>query len=518
MPKRVYSERTNTIKARQGFDRPAQLRVVCANKLIPTPLNRPEATASVYRDIDIAMRRTQKAKEAKEIIKLSIDSLDQDGVGQARYQGQPVSVPGAYPQEIVLAAIEHRGQNRIAALLHKVLRRAPLRRAASPCSCDGECLGCPLINMSDQGQLDFKRQRVIDALSENGLGEVPVEDTLAAEPTLGYRTSSKLVVARERNAVKIGLYRRGSHHVVGIEDCPLHHPLINRIVKVVAEEIERQKIPVYNPKLMRGLLRYLLIRVSPQSGKAMVTFVSREQDLRFLPKLGKWLQHKVPEVTAVHQNINASAGNVVIGGQTTKLHGNPDLFDRVGDIRLRIGPTSFFQVNHQQAARVYQMIRDWAGLTGNDSALDLYCGVGGISLHLAQDAGQVFGIEVLADAVRNARANAELNELKNCVFRAGDATEELDKLAHELPRLALACLNPPRKGCDKEVLLALGELQPEQIIYMSCEPGSLARDLALLTAQGYRVVRVQPVDMFPQTAHVETLVQLRRSQANDVLN
>jgi 23S rRNA (uracil1939-C5)-methyltransferase len=456
------------------------------------------------------MRKKQKPKAAKETLKISIDALDQEGVGQGRHQGQPVSVPGAYPKEIVLAAVEHRGQHRIAAHLRKVLRRNPQRRATSPCSCATDCLGCPLINMSDRGQLDFKRQRVIDALSENGLSEAQVEETLAAEPSLGYRTTAKLVVMRERNALKIGLYRRGSHDVVGIEDCPLHHPLINRIVKVVANEVQRQKIPVYNPNHQRGLLRYLLIRVSPLSGKAMVTFVSREKDLRFLPKLGKWLQHKVPEVTAVHQNINSSIGNVVIGNETIKLHGNPDLFDRVGDIRLRIGPTSFFQVNHQQAARVYHMIRDWAGLDGSQSALDLYCGVGGISLHLAQDAGQVFGIEVVADAVRNARANAELNELKNCVFRAGDAAEELQKLAAELPRLALACLNPPRKGCDKEVLLALGELQPQQIIYMSCDPASLARDLSVLTAQNYRVERVQPVDMFPQTAHVETLVQLRR--------
>lgn len=455
------------------------------------------------------MKRKSPSKPKKETLKLSIDQVDADGVGQGRHQGKPVSVPGAFPQEIVLATVEHRGQQRIAALLHKVLRRNPQRRATPPCDCADDCLGCLLINMNDQAQLDFKRQRVSDALAQNGIQDVSVEKTLAANPTQGYRTTAKLVVARERNAVRIGLYRRGSHQVVGIENCPLHHPLINQIVKVIAEEISRQKIPIYNPKHQRGLLRYLLIRISPQSGKAMVTFVSREQDLRFLPKLGKWLQRKIPEVTAVHQNINASIGNVIIGGETLKLHGNPDLFDRVGDIRLRIGPTAFFQVNHQQAACVYRMIREWANLDGNQSALDLYCGVGGISLHLAQDAGQVFGIEVVEEAVKNARANAELNELKNCVFRAGDAAEELQRLADELPRLALACLNPPRKGCDKEVLTALGELQPRQIIYMSCDPESLSRDLAVLIELGYQIEKVQPVDMFPQTAHVETLVQLR---------
>ncbi len=457
------------------------------------------------------MKRKQTKKPARETLKISIDHLDKDGVGQGRHQGQPVSVPGALAQEIVLAAVEHRGQHRIAAHLLKVLRRNPQRRAASPCACANDCLGCPLINLSDRGQLAFKRQRVIDALTEKGLKDIQVEETLVAEPSMGYRTSCKLVVARERHGIKIGLYRRGSHQIVGIEDCPLHHPLINRIVKVVADEIAKLKIPVYNPNHQRGLLRYLLIRVSPQSGKAIVTFVSRERDLRFLPKLGKWLQRKIPEVIAIHQNVNASIGNVIIGNETIKLHGAPDLFDQVGDIRLRIGPTSFFQVHHQQAARIYRMIRDWAGLNKQQTAVDLYCGVGGISLHLAQDARQVVGIEVVDAAVRNARANAELNGLTNCSFRAGDASEELQKLMEEFSDLALACLNPPRKGCDEEVLQELGELRPHQIIYMSCDPESLARDLALLTTRGYLIKKVQPVDMFPQTAHVETLVQLCRS-------
>lgn len=455
------------------------------------------------------MKKPQ-TKKKPETLKLTIDSLDHDGVGQSRYQGLPVRVPGAYPGELVLAAVEHRGQHRILARLHKVLRRSPQRRAQTPCPQATECLGCPLINLSDQAQRDLKRQRVVSALTDYKLAKTEVETTLAAEPTLGYRTTVKLVVTREREKVRIGLYQRGSHRVIDIRDCPLHHPLINRIVKVVAAEVAKQKTPVYNPKHKRGLLRYLLIRLAPESGKAMVTFVSREQDLRFLPKLAKGLQRKVPEVVAIHQNINASTGNVIIGRKTIKLLGTVDLFDRVGDVRLRIGPTSFFQVNHQQAARAYRKIRDWAQLGPQDAALDLYCGVGGISLHLALDAGRVYAVEMVEEAVRNARANAELNGLHNCIFRAGDATEELQKLSEELPTLTLACLNPPRKGCDEEVLQALAELGPQMIIYMSCEPASLARDLAVLTRHNYQIVKVQPLDMFPQTAHVETLVRLEK--------
>ena len=463
----------------------------------------------------VANKTAQKAipQPAAEILKIDITQLDADGVGQGFYNRVPVSVPGAYPEEVVLAKVEHRGQYRIAALLHRILRRNPQRRVASPCSCSNECLGCVLINLNDQAQLDFKHQRVIDAFISNRLNPQLVAQPLAAEPNLHYRTNSKLVISRQRGPTRIGLYRRGSHEVVGIEDCPLHHPLINRIVQVVAEEIDRQRIPVYNQRTARGLLRYLLIRVAPESGNALVTFVSREHDIRFLPKLGKWLQHKVPEVISVHQNINASTGNVIIGSQTIKMHGAPDLFDRVGAVRLRIGPTAFFQVNHQQAARAYGLIRDWAKLTKYDTVLDLYCGVGGISLHLAQDAGKVIGVEVVEAAVQNARANAELNRLENCQFIAGDATTIFEKLDGKIPaKLALACLNPPRKGCEVEVLEQLAALRPQQIIYMSCDPDSLARDLAQLVVLGYLISKVQPLDMFPQTAHVETLVQLVKDE------
>lgn len=452
-----------------------------------------------------------------EILKVEITQLDADGVGQGLYNRLPVSVPGAYPNEVVLAKVEHRGQYRIAALLHRILRRNPQRRATSLCSCSNDCLGCALINLSDQAQLDFKHQRVSRAFASNNLDEQLIAPIMAAEPSLHYRTNSKLVISRQRGSTRIGLYRRGSHEVIGIEDCPLHHPLINRIVKVVAEEIDRQRIPVYNDRTARGLLRYLLIRVAPESGNALVTFVSREQDIRFLPKLGKWLQHKIPEVISIHQNINASTGNVIIGSQTIKMHGAPDLFDRVGDVRLRIGPTAFFQVNHQQAARAYRLIREWAGLTGHDTALDLYCGVGGISLHLAQDAGKVIGVEVVEAAVQNARANAELNQLKNCQFIAGDASAIFEKLDSKIPaKLALACVNPPRKGCEAEVLEQLAALHPGQIIYMSCDPDSLARDLTQLSRLGYRISRVQPLDMFPQTAHVETLVQLVKDKNTSI--
>ncbi len=459
------------------------------------------------------MKKTQQKKtQPKPTLKLTIDSLDNEGVGQAAHEGKIALVQGAFAGETVIAEVEHEGRTHIYTKLRKVLRNAPQRTANNPCRQELECLGCPLIGMKYQDQLVYKRQRVEMALADHKLlREDLVQPTLASEPALGYRASAKLVFGRKREQVMIGLYQRGSHDVIDTGDCPVHHPLINRIIAVIREEVQRQGISVYSSRHQNGLLRYLLIRVSPENNKAMVTFVSNFRDLQQLPKLGKWLMRKVPEVVAVHQNVNSSAGNVILGQESLKLHGLPDLIDQVGDVRLRIAPEAFFQVNTLQAARIYALVRQWAGLTRKDSAIDLYCGIGGIALHLAKDAGDVIGIEYVEQAVRNAADNAKLNQLENCHFVAGDAAEQLSKQAAQLMNLRLATLNPPRKGCTEELLQTLCEIAPLQIIYVSCDPGSLARDLRLLIDGGYRIERVQPVDMFPQTAHVETVVKLLRN-------
>lgn len=459
------------------------------------------------------MKKQQSKKQPpRETLKLTIDALDDEGIGLASHQRKTALVQGALPGETVLAEVEHEGRTHIYTQLRRVLRNAPQRTAQIACELEQSCLGCPLIRMKYQAQLAYKQQRVEQALErEQLLRDELVSTTLASDPPFGYRAGAKLVIGRKREKVLIGLYRRGSHEIIDCPDCPVHHPLINKITAVLREEIQRQEVSVYNPQHKRGLLRYLLIRVSPTRNKALVTFVSNDRDLRQQPKLGKWLMRKVPEVIAVHQNINSSTGNVILGQETLKLHGLPDLIDQVGDIRLRIAPEAFFQVNSLQAARIYTMVREWAQLTRKDSAIDLYCGIGGIALHLAQDAGQVYGIEYVPEAVRNAADNAELNGLKNCRFVAGDAAEELQKLGLENEDLALATLNPPRKGCSKELLQELCQIRPQQIIYVSCDPDSLARDLRLLVDQGYQLVRVQPVDMFPQTSHVETVVQLNLS-------
>jgi len=441
---------------------------------------------------------------------LYIEKFTEDGLGLGSLAGKEALAFGAYPGEKVLVAVEHEGQRRIVARLLKVLERSP-HRVPPSCLVSRRCQGCPLIELAYPKQLEAKRQKVLESLrAYPSLGAVQIAPTLEALQSIGYRTNAKLALAKSRGQVRIGIFRRGTHEVTDIGGCPLHHPLINRIVEVVRDEIDRQKISIFDPRHGRGLLRYLVIKVSPDLNKAMVTFVTTEREYRQITHLAKWLKSRVPEVVSIHQNLNRSEGNVILGRETLKMLGAPDLFDQVGDIRLRISPTSFFQVNHDQARRIYEQVRAWAALTPEDTALDLYCGIGGIALNLARDAGSVVGIEVVEEATRNAAQNARENGLTNCRFVSGDAAELMAEIRSEIPSLAVAVVNPPRKGCDPEVLEALCAMAPRTLIYVSCNPASLARDLDLLCKKDYVLREVQPVDMFPQTFHVETLVRLER--------
>lgn len=440
-------------------------------------------------------------------LKLTIERLNEDGLGTTRSSGREVLIWGAFPAEEVEATIQHKGQRRIVARRHKILRPSPLRRP-SPCNQAEACQGCPLIEMKPEAQLEFKQQLVARAMLDAGLKRVVVPEVIAAPHELGYRTSAKLVIGREKRHLRIGLFRRGSHEIIDLKECPLHHPLINKILAVVREEIIKQKLSVWDPRQGDGLLRYLLIRVSPAYNKALVTLVTGRRDYRSLTHLAKWLQKKVPEVIAIHQNVNPGGGNVILGRETLKMIGAPDLRDRLGEFIVHLGPTSFLQVNHDQAARIYHQVTEWLAPRPKEPALDLYCGIGSIALHLAARGAEVTGVEMVEEAVRYAGENARRNGFKNCRFIAGDTARVVAELVAQLPSGTRVVVNPPRTGCAPEVLQQVASLMPEKMVYVSCNPQTLARDLALLESHGMGVDKVQPFDMFPQTPHVETIALL----------
>jgi 23S rRNA (uracil1939-C5)-methyltransferase len=433
-----------------------------------------------------------------------VERLNDEGFGVAQWQGHELWIQGGFPGERVLACAEREMAGKSVARILSILEVGPDRSASGP-SCQPDCPGCPLLRLSYPAQLRFKQERVLQALKQvpnaRSLDILPIR---AADPQLGYRASAKLSVSVSGRRAKVGLFRWGTHSIPATTRCPTHHPLVNDIAEAVAMEIERQLAGRSTRAGAWDWLRHLVIRVSPVLGRAMVTFVVARPDRR-LAAISKGLQRRIPEVVSLHENLNERASPQVFGAETRRLWGYPDLLDQVGERRVLLGPVSFFQAHHIQAALVYELVRQWAELGPGDSAVDIYCGVGGITMSLAQDAGRVIGVETSEAAVADARRNAALNGLGNCLFRVGDAAR-LTAILRLSNQPAVVTLNPPRSGAGLEVLRQVASLQPRRLVYVSCNPETLAADMRRLAGLGYVSRQAQPVDMFPQTPHVETVV------------
>jgi len=440
---------------------------------------------------------------------LAVSTLDEEGFGLAIHETTLVRVFGALPGETVRVRVTFSGYRDTFADVVKVLRNSPDRLLTPPCGRGTSCDGCPLIQMKYRAQLEWKKNLVEGSVRRHpSLRETEIAPVIPSPKPLGYRTTAKLVVSGKFAAPVIGIYRRNSHQVMDIGDCPLHHPLINRVAAAVRDGITRGNVPIYNPKTRNGILRYLVVRVAVRENRAMVTFVTSRRSFNEIHHLTKHLQSAVPEVTVVVQNVNSSAGNVILGDRDYSVTRDQTLTDSIGDIRFSISPRSFFQVNNEGARAIYEQVREWSGLCGRETVVDVYCGVGGISLFLAGSAKEVIGFEAVETAVADAERNARLNGIRNCRFGAGDAAELLEELREEGRKVDLLVLNPPRKGCEERVLRSVAALAPARVVYVSCSPQTLARDLDILAGLGYRTERIQPVDMFPQTPHVENVALL----------
>ncbi len=447
-----------------------------------------------------------------QVIDVPVTTLDEDGFSRGNHDGRTVVVSGVLPNEVARVKVNHTGRREIFAELVKILRHAPERLRTPPCGKAGLCDGCPLILANYPYQLKWKGEQLLREIRRyRSLEGANIHDVAPSPKPLHYRNSAKLVVAGKHAAPVIGIYQRHSHKVIDIGECPLHQPLINRTVQAIREGINKGKVPIYSPKTGNGLLRYVVIRVSEQSSRAMVVFVTATRSFNEIHHLAKYIQGAVPEIGVIAQNINNSTGNVILGEKDVFITKERFLVDSIGEICFSISPRSFFQVNSHGARIIYEKVLEWAGLTDRDRVIDLYCGVGGISLFLAGKAKEVLGIEVVEAAAEDAEKNARLNGIRNCSFEAGDAAHILEELKERKERFDLVVLNPPRRGCDERVLRSVAAIGPARIIYVSCSPATLARDLDMLAEQGYRLLEIQPLDMFPQTTHVESVALLVRS-------
>ncbi len=446
------------------------------------------------------------------VLELRISSLDDDGYGVVRGEdGMTYKISGAIPGDLAMVVVDHVAGGTAFGRIKKMLQPSELRSKRPPCSESAECCGCPLIAMKYAEQKTWKRGMVLSELSKyTELTGITVHPLLSPLNLIHYRSTAKLSVAGKFSDPFIGIYRRASHDVYDLDQCPLHHPLINKVVEAVRKGISKCKVPIYNQQSKMGLLRYLVVRVSVSEKKAMVVFVTAKRSYNEIHHLSRYVQEQVPEVQVMAQNVNSSEGNVIMGKKDFFLTPQHHLTDKVGDVSFRISPRSFFQVNNSGADLIYSQVRDWAALTGAESVLDMYCGIGGIAMFLAKHAREVIGVEYVEEAVADARLNAKINNIRNCRFEAGDSAEILEELHEEKQHVDMAVLNPPRKGCEPKVLEQIALLAPKSIIYVSCSPATLARDLVVLKKLGYICSEIQPVDMFPQTVHVENVARLEK--------
>lgn len=443
---------------------------------------------------------------------IEIQSLGVGGEGVGRYEDFTVFVPGSLPGEKVLALVEDVKKSYAKGTLREILTRS-VERVSPVCGIYEACGGCQIQHMDYASQLRVKRQQVMDAVTR--IGKRPdlfVEPVIGAASPWNYRNKMQFPVGWKKGEILIGCFARGSHEIIDTRDCHIQKAGNNEVVNAVREIAGKLNIPVYNEDRHSGVLRHVVGRVG-KYGDIMVVLVTATGKLPREKDFVRLLRSKLPRVVSIHQNIQTFRNNVIMGRETRLLWGRPTILDSIGHLDFHISPRSFFQVNTEQAEVLYKTALEYADLGGRETVVDAYCGTGTITLFLAQKAKKVYGIEIVKPAILDARKNARDNNVHNAEFIVGDATRVMPELYRQGVRADVVVTDPPRAGCTPTVLKAFADMKPERIVYVSCNPASLARDIAILDELGYRAVKVQPVDMFPHTSSVESVALIVRKEA-----
>ncbi len=445
-----------------------------------------------------------------------IIGISHDGEGVGRVNGFTLFVAGALPGERALVRVGHlKKQYGYATLVELIAKSAD--RIAPDCVIYDECGGCQLQHLSYEAQLRVKRQQVVDNLVRIGKLAVQSDDGtegIIVHPTLGmsdpwrYRNKAQVPFGEEQGGLIGGFYAQGSHRIIDMEACLIQHEANDEVVARVKEIGSRLGIRAYSEETGSGLLRHVVVKVGFRTGEVMVVLVTNGSEI---PRADEWIagiREALPAVKSICHNINVRQTNVIFGDETRVLWGSEVIYDYIGEVKFAISARSFFQVNPVQTEVLYGKALEYAALTGGETVVDAYCGIGTISLFLAQRAGQVYGVEIVEEAISDARKNAELNGMTNVHFEAGPAEVVLPEWTRQGVRPDVIVVDPPRKGCDPALLATILELQPRRVVYVSCSASTLARDLRVLVDGGYGVAEVTPVDMFPWTTHIESVCLL----------
>ncbi len=441
---------------------------------------------------------------------VEIIGLGHSGEGVGRFQDFTIFVPQALPGEVVEVQVSEVKKNYAKAKLTGV-KQASAERVEPLCSVYQSCGGCQLQHLSYAGQLNAKRQQVVDAVTRIGkLADVAVHPTLGAANPWYYRNKMQFPVGKAGGKVAVGCYSQGTHAIINTENCCIQHAVNNTIADQVRRIVTEFNIPTYDERTGEGVIRHVMGRVGTATGEVMVALVTAVDKLPSQEKVIAALRQAIPGLTSIVQNVNPKRGNIIMGETTRTIWGKDTITDKLGDLTFHISARSFFQVNTEQTVLLYGKAVEYAGLTGQETVIDAYCGTGTITLFLAGQAAKVYGIEIVKPAIADAWQNAQTNKIENVEFIAGDAVEVMPELYRNGVRPEVIVVDPPRAGCEPKVLETFVKMKPERIVYVSCNPASLARDLAILAEQGYQTMEIQPVDMFPHTHHVECVAKLIR--------
>ena len=450
--------------------------------------------------------------EKNQIYEAVVTDYTAEGQGVARIEGCAVFLPNAIAGEKYRVRIEKVGKTWAAGKIVEILEKSP-HRVNRECPVAKLCGGCDFWHMDYEEETRLKAERVRQCLNRIGgesLAEVPI---LAAPTCYGYRNKAQYPVSSQKNRVFAGFFKAGTHHVIENEKCLILPPETDRVKKIVIDYVNHYRITAYDETTGKGLLRHIYVRRGAVSEQILVCLVVNGRKLPHIEDLIKRLQ-AVPGFTSLVLSVNTKAGNTVLGEEFITLYGPGYIEDTLCGLKFRLSARSFYQVNHQQAQRLYEAAIAQAEITKDDLVLDLYCGVGTITLAMAKAAGKVIGVEVVEQAVEDARENARRNGIENAEFFCGDAGKAALELENQGIRPDVIVVDPPRKGLNADTVEALHRMSPRRIVYVSCDPATLARDVALLKERGYVLKNAQAADLFPRCSHVESIVCLVKEGKN----
>lgn len=440
------------------------------------------------------------------IIETKITDISHEGKGVGKVDGLTVFIEGGTLGDTVKLEITQMKKSFALGKTLEIIK--PSRyRVESNCKVSNECGGCQLRELDYERQLKMKTDKVKNDLQRIGkLENVIIHDIIGMNKPIRYRNKAQVPVGENH----IGFYKKGSNSIVDTDECVIQSKSTEKAIKLVRQFMKKYDVSGYNKRTGRGVIRHIVTKISFKTQDMMIILVTNSHKLPHKEEFIEMIKTEMPNVKSIIQNVNDKKTNLVLGDKNKILYGHGKIIDYIGELQFKISPNSFFQVNPKQTLILYDKALKFAGLKGDETVFDIYSGIGSLSLFLSKKAKKVYGIEVVKEAVEDAKENAKLNNIKNVEFYEGAAELVLPELCEEGKTADVVVLDPPRKGCEVEVLDSIIKLSPKRIVYVSCNPSTLARDLNYLSENGFVVKEVQPVDMFAGSVHVECIALIQR--------